>query len=145
MLKLCSVLNTTTRWGQKIIEFVKSEGDADVYKITSKGKKILQKYSFISLVIPKPKSWNGKWHIVLFDIPTNRSVSRNALRAKLQEMEFFPFQKSAWVYPFPCEEEVYFIADVFNVSGYLEVFTIENFNDTRALKYFKRTIADFLD
>ena len=32
-------------------------------------------------------------------------------------MKFFQFQKSAWVYPFPCEKEIFFVAKVFNISN----------------------------
>ena len=129
----------------KLIEFVKSEGETDIYRVSTKGKTMLQKYTFEKLVVPKPKQWDGNWRIVLFDIPHSKRAARNALRRKLREMEFFQFQKSAWVYPFPCEKEIFFVAKVFNISQYLEVFTIKNFNDIRALKFFKNLLEDFMN
>lgn len=43
------------------------------------------------------KNWDGKWRIVVFDIPEKHKKLRHALRWKLREWEFTFWQKSVWV------------------------------------------------
>src|SRR3989338_118105 len=72
-----------------------------------KGKKIVKEIQFDNLKIDKPKIWDGKWRIVIFDIPENeRRRMRDAMRQKLQKIGFYQMQKSVWVFPYPCEKEI---------------------------------------
>jgi len=41
------------------------------------------------------------------------------LRFHLKNLNFFQFQKSAWICPYPCEDEIIFIADFFGVGKYV--------------------------
>ena len=87
--------------------------------------------------IKKPKKWNGKWRLVIFDIPMRFTKGREALRYHLKELNFFQFQKSAWIYPYQCEDEIIFIADFFGVGKYVETLTIENIlRDEKLKKHF---------
>ncbi len=40
--------------------------------------------------------WDGKWRIVIFDIPENQRKLRRILRNKLREWGFTAWQKSVW-------------------------------------------------
>ncbi len=62
-----------------------------VLKLTDKGKQeaLLRK-------ILKDEKWDGKWRIVVFDIPEKHRKARNALRSKLKTWGFSPWQKSVW-------------------------------------------------
>ncbi len=42
------------------------------------------------------ENWDGKWRVVIFDIPEKHSKVRNALRGKLKVWGFTPWQKSVW-------------------------------------------------
>lgn len=41
--------------------------------------------------------WDGKWRIVMFDIPENKRVIRDSFRRKLKEWEFKRWQQSVWI------------------------------------------------
>lgn len=43
------------------------------------------------------EKWDGKWRIVIWDIPENRRVARDLLRYKLKWLGFKQLQKSVWV------------------------------------------------
>lgn len=45
----------------------------------------------------KDERWDGKWRVVIFDIPEENRRVREALRETLKLMEFYPLQKSVWV------------------------------------------------
>lgn len=41
--------------------------------------------------------WDGKWRLVMFDIPEKRRIARDLLRSKLKQWGFTHLQKSVWV------------------------------------------------
>lgn len=43
------------------------------------------------------KSWDGKYRVVIWDIPENKRSLRDLLRRKLKEWKFVTIQKSVWV------------------------------------------------
>lgn len=43
------------------------------------------------------EKWDGKWRVVVFDIPEKHRKLRNVLRGKLREWEFKSWQKSVWI------------------------------------------------
>src|SRR3989338_5909969 len=75
-------------------------------QLTPEGRKRAGRLQIDSLKISKPKKWDGKFRFVIFDIAQVKNIYRNAFRSKLQELGFLPFQKSVWVHPYPCKDEV---------------------------------------
>ncbi|MBI4008672.1 transcriptional regulator PaaX, partial [Candidatus Roizmanbacteria bacterium] len=43
------------------------------------------------------EKWDGKWRIVIFDIPEVNKRIRQVLRETLKVLEFWPLQKSVWI------------------------------------------------
>jgi phenylacetic acid degradation operon negative regulatory protein len=52
------------------------------------------------------RGWDGKWRLVVFDVPENRSATRARLRRALRERWFGCLQKSVWISPDPLDDEV---------------------------------------
>ncbi|MDP2789191.1 MAG: hypothetical protein Q8O46_04070 [bacterium] len=127
-----SVIDSMKR--QKLIEYICDENGKTIVKITTKGKTKLKAFTIDLIEIKKPKKWDNKWRLVMFDIPVRFNKGREALRYHLKDLGFFQFQKSAWIYPYPCEDEIIFIADFFGVGKYVEVLTVESISRDRELK-----------
>ena len=120
-----------------LIEYVGEKNGKTIVKITKRGEKKLRAFDIELMEIKKPKRWDGKWRFVIFDIPIRFNKGRDALRFHLIDLGFYQFQKSAWVYPYPCEDEIIFIADFFRVGKYVEVLTVENvLQEYKLKKYF---------
>lgn len=97
--------------------------------VTKKGRARLKKRNFDTLRIARPKQWDKKWRIVFFDIPEEQKAGRNALSFKLRTLGFLPLQKSVWIHPFPCREEITQVSETFGTSKYvtyLETSFIDN-------------------
>ncbi len=122
------------------LEFVKEEGNYLVYRFTEKGKEKMRKFIFDELAIKTPKEWDKKWRLAIFDIPETKRNARTALRKKLEEIGFYQCQKSAWIYPFPCMEEIEFLKDFFNIKPYVKLFLIEEMTDGKVLYHFRNEI-----
>ena len=100
------------------------EGHDIVIVLTKEGKKRAGKYQIDELVLEKPRKWDKKWRIVIFDIPNSSTFVRNVFRRKLKELGFYALQKSIWVHPYKCEEEIALLRD-FLGSGPEEARVIE--------------------
>ena len=104
------------------------------YELTPKGENKLQKIFIDEVVIKAPRKWDGKWHLIMYDLPVRFKKARNAFRWKLKDLGFFQLQKSAWIYPYPCEGEMLFVADFFGVRKYIEILEINKVLNDKKLK-----------
>jgi DNA-binding transcriptional regulator PaaX len=95
---------------------VEMRGHQVYISLTKKGKAKAGWMQIDSLKIKKPKKWNGKWWLVIFDIAQLKKQHREVFRGKLKELGFYPLQKSVWVYPFPCQAEIELLRDFFGLS-----------------------------
>lgn len=89
--------------------------DQEIVEITRKGKSMLLKYEFDDLELKTPARWDKLWRLVIFDIAEGRRQTRHLLSMKLQELGFYQYQKSIYLYPYNCEKEIDFI------RGYLRI------------------------
>lgn len=78
--------------------------------------------------------WDGVWRVVLFDIPNSRAWARDAFRGRLLAMGFHRMQKSAFVYPYPCTEEIRFLISLFDVGGQVRFIETPHLTDDADLK-----------
>ena len=73
-------------------------------RLTPKGEAVLRKLKLQEYKIKKPKRWDKKWRVLIFDIPEKRRKTRVQVRTTLQRIGFIRLQDSVWVYPYECEE-----------------------------------------
>ncbi|HEY4501671.1 MAG TPA: CRISPR-associated endonuclease Cas2 [Candidatus Paceibacterota bacterium] len=73
-------------------------------RLTPKGKAQLRRLRLLDYKLKKPKRWDKKWRVLIFDIPERRKVTRNRVRAVLSRLGFERLQDSVWVYPYDCED-----------------------------------------
>lgn len=86
----------------------------------------------------KPKRWDGKWRIVIFDIWERRRGVRDRLRNLLQKNGFVKVQNSVWVYPYDCEELFVFLRTNLRLGkGILYIVAEEIEYDEALRKHFK--------
>lgn len=129
---------------KNVFEFKGEDKDGfQVYQLSGKGSALAKKFALETLTIATPKKWDGYWRIVFFDIPEKYKKARQALQLKLKEMGFYCFQKSAWIYPFPCEGEIAFLKDVFNIHPFVEIIETKEIKNGKVIYRFQRLLKDF--
>ncbi len=75
------------------------------WELTEKGFRQARTYELRDLNLPRPPSqWDGRWRLIIFDVPERARYLRNLFRRKLTVLGFTYVQKSAWVYPYPCQD-----------------------------------------
>ncbi|MEK7568830.1 MAG: CRISPR-associated endonuclease Cas2 [Patescibacteria group bacterium] len=105
--------------------------------LTDKGRKeaLLNNLEFGKF--DKHKKWDGKWRIVLFDIPENKRTARKALNKLLRNAGCFHYQKSVFITPFECKKEVDFLGDYFDIRKHIFLITANEIeNESRIRKHF---------
>jgi len=100
---------------QNLIE-IKDDGKQIYISLTEKGRKKAGYMQIDALDIKKPKVWDKKWRIVIFDISELKRVYREAFRGKLKELGFYQLQKSVWIHPFDCRAEIELLRDFFGLK-----------------------------
>jgi hypothetical protein len=111
-----------------LIEFQKRNNKSFVC-LTEKGQKKLLKYQLREKVIRKPRKWDKKWRVVIFDIKEQARNLREGLRQELSNLGFVKLQNSVWVHPYECEEIIGMIKAYFEIGKdvlYMVVEKIEN-------------------
>ena len=121
---------------QGLIE-IKKKGRQIYIALTKEGRKKAGFFQINSLKIKKPKKWDGRWRIVIFDISQLKKFYREALRGKLKELGFSSLQKSVWIHPFDCQAEIELLREFFGLSEKeIRLIIAENIGNNSELKNF---------
>lgn len=118
----------------KLVKMQHNEDGTHTLVLTQDGKKKALTYRIDNLKVNPMKSWDRKWRIVLFDIPEKLRKARNALRGALKKMEFFEYQKSVFVHPYECRDEIDFVIEYFEMRPYTRYVIAESLDNEKHLK-----------
>lgn len=74
--------------------------DKLLYRLTDQGR---DRALWTRMKMNKEK-WDGKWRLVIWDIPEERKAVRDLLRYKLKQLGFTRWQKSVWASKINCTD-----------------------------------------
>jgi len=92
------------------------QGKQMYMSLTKEGKKKANWLQVDELKIKKPRKWDKRWRIVMFDVSEKNKFKREVFRGKLKELDFYELQKSVWITPFNCLDEINLLKDFLNFS-----------------------------
>ncbi|MCX6813144.1 MAG: hypothetical protein NTV77_01500 [Candidatus Azambacteria bacterium] len=121
-----------------LVEFIK-EGDKEtIVKITDNGRRYLKRFDIENIQLDRTSGWDGKWRLVIFDIPEKYKNAREAFRKKLKDLDLVRLQDSVWVTPYRCDDEIRFLREIFNISFNVDVIITNNLkhHEIKLKKYF---------
>lgn len=111
------------------------------YSVLPAGKRVLSESAVWSASIPTPKKWDGKWRLVVFDIPAGKRKRRDIFRIRLRELGLVLYQRSVWIYPYPLEDAVKKLAIFYGLGKCVSFVTAERLTGEKALRlHFKLPI-----
>lgn len=130
-----------TLWGLRRSGYIRVRKAQECFGsiiLTRKGERHLMKCMIEAVGLKMPKCWDRKFWFVLFDIPASRRNVRDALRFYLRRLGFMQYQKSVWVHPAPCKEEIAFLRDYFSLRSGVRVISArsEGVEDATRIKTF---------
>jgi len=109
----------------KLIKKTNQKKGPIIKGLTKKGKLKALEYYFNNLMVDS-KKWDGKFRILVFDIPEKLRKGRNALRWKIRRWGFRELQKSVFIIPYECKEEIDFVVDFFELKKYVHYGVLES-------------------
>lgn len=118
---------------QGFIKFQNKNGKKCV-TLTEKGQLLIKQYEFQEKKIRRPKKWDKKWHVVIFDIKEYRRGVRDKLRMTLSNLGFIRLQNSVWVFPYECEEIIIMLKADFKIGKDVLYMTVDKIENDKWLK-----------
>ena len=118
----------------KLVKEQENHDGSITMKLTSGGKDKVVTFNIDNIQIKKPRQWNKKWHMIVFDIPEKHKKAREALREILKRLGFYKYQESIFVFPYPCEDELDYIIEYFNIRPFVRMFTAVDLDNELHLK-----------
>jgi DNA-binding transcriptional regulator PaaX len=105
------------------------------YRLTERGKSVVR-----GLILEKRirnKKWDGKWYVLIFDIPEKRRSYRDNLTKILKNIGLYQLQKSAWIFPYNVINYLYEILPGFREGDWFEYLIVSKISSHEKLvKYF---------
>ncbi|MBI2121858.1 MAG: hypothetical protein HYT98_01930 [Candidatus Sungbacteria bacterium] len=102
--------------------------------LSQAGKEKVMTYELDSMKIKKPDHWDSKWRLVFFDIPEYIKGARDALRTRLKQIGMKELQKSVFVHPFPCDDEINFLIEHYQIRPHVRTAVVESIDNELHLK-----------
>lgn len=116
---------------------ISKENNVYVVKLTEKGKMKTIKYKIDEMRLNPPEQWDKKWRLIIYDIPDDKKAARDSFRLLLKRLKLQQLQKSVYLTPYPCNEEIAFIREFYGISKFVQVLTISGLENEEAyLGYF---------
>ena len=103
------------------------------FVLSDKGKLKALTYHFDTMKITE-RVWDNKWRVVFFDIPEKYRRGRDSLRNKLRELGFYELQKSVFVFPHECRDEIDFITEYYGIRKYVRYAVMDFIDNAEHLK-----------
>jgi len=121
-------------YNDRLVDYKEDKDGFIKIVLTKEGQKKALKFKLDEMEIRKPVKWDGEWRVVIFDIPEKFKKAREALRIKLKELGFLELQKSVFVLPYECEDEINFIMEVFLIRPFVRFVRAKSFTNEEQLK-----------
>ena len=108
---------------QKLVK-LSEEAGKQVVKLTKDGKLKILKYAIKELKTERPKTWDRKWRLVIYDIPTKKKQLQNIVRGTLKRLGFLKIQESVYLIPFPCFDEIKFLREYYGLGDNIKILIV---------------------
>lgn len=110
--------------------------DGKRYCMTSEGENLLCRWKFTNLKLEKPKKWDRKWRVIIFDIPEKKRGTRDRIRELFKQANFYHLQDSVWAYPYDCEDVLTLLKLDLGVGKNILYLIVDELENDRHLREF---------
>ena len=103
-----------------LIEYEDHKRSQIIIKLTALGRDALGDLATLE------KGWDGKFRIVVFDIPESNSAVRNLFRRRLKDWGFRGWQQSVWISKHNVTERLKLLIDKLGIKDWVAVIESED-------------------
>ncbi len=123
-------------YASKLIEVKEESGGKLTLTLSENGKQRALTYDIVHMKISVPKVWDKLWRVISFDIPEDEKPVRDSLREHLFRLGFYELQKSVFIHPFECLDEIRYIAGLYGAGKYIRYILAVHVDNEVFLKNF---------
>lgn len=114
----------------KLVYYLKRKGYIKVKNLENKQGIVLTKEGInkalkASFKMDKKRRKDGKWVMLIFDIPEKNRGRRDLLRSVLLNLGYKMLQQSVWISPFDVSKKTELFLQSYNLDNYVKIFLIE--------------------
>ena len=115
----------------KLVSYLKKKGYIKVAKLKEKEGFMITRRGMEKVLLTSANTKNrkkrkdGKWLMIIFDIPEKRRALRDLLRSILVNLGFEKFQQSVWITPYDVLEAAEKLLAMHSLEDYVKIFVIE--------------------
>lgn len=119
----------------KYVEIKEQNGVPSV-KITQKGTNKLLKYDIDKMRLDERKL-DGYWRLIIYDVKTAKRQNSETFRRAISKLNLLKLQKSVYLTPFRCEDEIEYLRQVFDIGNEVLILRVKNIeNEQPYRRYF---------
>lgn len=119
----------------KLVE-IKEENGIPTIKITERGKQKLLRYKVDEMELDE-SNWDGKWRLIIYDVSKTRRANSEMFRTMLNKLNFLKLQKSVYLTPFKCENEIEYLRIFFDIGTEVQILKVGSLeNELAYRRYF---------
>lgn len=119
---------------QKYVTIEENPNNTVTVKITKQGMIRALTYQLETMQLKKPKSWDKKWRVIIFDIPEKYKKIREIFRMRLRQLNLYLLQDSVFVSPYPCFNEVEFLRELYGIPSTVKYLLVDRIEEDQELK-----------
>jgi len=111
---------------------VENKNNEKFLKLTQKGE--IEALLVKARLNQKPTKWDGKWRLVLFDIPEESNKKRDFIRRLLKKNNFYKLQASVYINPYPLNREAVTYLNESGLIEFIRILKVEEMDNDKDLK-----------
>ena len=117
-----------------LIDYEENNDGTTSLLLTSQGKQKALRFKLDNIKVSRPSRWDGLWRVVIFDIPESKKKARDSFSLKIKQLGLHPLQKSVFICPFECRDEVDFLIEMFDLRSYVRFLVVKDIDTESDLK-----------
>ena len=110
----------------------RKKNNVSFFHVTPRGK--LRALKFIHLEKLRQGKWDGRWRVIIFDIPETLKKWREYLRKELKQLGFYPLQESVYITPYPVTGELDEVLKEWNLRKHFRYLTVSEIDNEKEFK-----------
>lgn len=119
---------------QQYIKVKEEDNGKTTVTIMRKGLAKALTYRLEDMQLAKPKKWDNKWRVIIFDIPEKYKKVRDIFRMRLRQLGLYQLQESVYVSPYKCFNEIEFLRELYGVAFTVRYLLVDKLEDDNFLR-----------
>jgi hypothetical protein len=121
-------------YASKLVKRTEHKDGSVTLVLSEEGRRRALRYHLETLTIQPQEKWDGKWRVVMYDIPERIRGLRQKMYRTLRTLGFVELQHSIFVHPFECVNEIEFLIEAYNARPYVRRMLVEEIDISKPLR-----------